>query len=175
MSALVSDSLAEAYKFYNLYSWEVAFGIRYGHSYIVMKHITTAKKELREDDTPVAPLYYSSGAEDDWEARQSTNRTAQLEGLAESGAMTSDGVLIKEPLIKRGRGGRFKSFLNGGCKKTATKDKRQEGDRPEGLSKQTTFCKRCRKPGHNSSTCMYKRGTISKKSRQLAVGSQLAF
>jgi hypothetical protein len=28
------DSLAEAYEFYNLYSWEVGFGIRYGHSYI---------------------------------------------------------------------------------------------------------------------------------------------
>jgi hypothetical protein len=71
--------------------------------------------------------------------------------------MTTDGVLIKEPLIKRGRGRpkatRFKSFLDGGCKKTATKGKRQDGDRPEGLSKQTTFCKRCRKPGHNSSTC----------------------
>jgi hypothetical protein len=72
--------------------------------------------------------------------------------------MTSDGVLIKEPLIKRGRGRpkatRFKSFLDGGCKKTATKDKQQEGDRLEGLFKQTTFCKRCRKPGHHSSTCM---------------------
>ncbi|KAM0929326.1 hypothetical protein ACQ4PT_001700 [Festuca glaucescens] len=124
---------------------------------IVMKHITAAKKELREDETPVAPLYYSSGAEDDGEGRRATNNRAQLEGLADSGAMTSDGVLIKEPLIKRGRGRpkatRFKSFLDGGCKKTATKDKRQEGDRPEGLSKQTTFCKRCRKPGHNSSTC----------------------
>jgi hypothetical protein len=125
---------------------------------IVMKHITAAKKELREDETPVAPLYYSSGAEDDGEGRRATNNRAQLEGLADSGAMTTDGVLIKEPLIKRGRGRpkatRFKSFLDGGCKKTATKDKQQEGDRLEGLFKQTTFCKRCRKPGHHSSTCM---------------------
>lgn len=28
------DSFAEAYEFYNMYSWEVGFGIRYGHSYI---------------------------------------------------------------------------------------------------------------------------------------------
>ena len=28
----VFDSLAEAYEFYNLYSWEVGFGIRYGKS-----------------------------------------------------------------------------------------------------------------------------------------------
>lgn len=27
---MVFDSRAEAYKFYNLYSWEVGFGIRYG-------------------------------------------------------------------------------------------------------------------------------------------------
>jgi hypothetical protein len=26
------DSLSEAYDFYNLYSWEIGFGIRYGHS-----------------------------------------------------------------------------------------------------------------------------------------------
>ncbi|XP_044947010.1 protein FAR1-RELATED SEQUENCE 8-like isoform X2 [Hordeum vulgare subsp. vulgare] len=26
------DSLAEAFKFYNLYSWEIGFGIRYGQS-----------------------------------------------------------------------------------------------------------------------------------------------
>jgi hypothetical protein len=121
---------------------------------IVMKHITAAKKELREDDTPIAPLYYSS---DDGDSRRSTNKTTQLEGLAESGAMTSDGMLIKEPLVKRGRGRpkatRFKSFLDGGCSKTAKKDKRNAVNRPEGLSQQTSFCKRCRKPGHNSSTC----------------------
>ncbi|KAM0853007.1 hypothetical protein ACQ4PT_051376 [Festuca glaucescens] len=29
---LVFDSLEEAYEFYNLYSWEVGFGIRYGRS-----------------------------------------------------------------------------------------------------------------------------------------------
>jgi hypothetical protein len=31
---LVFDSLEEAYEFYNLYSWEVGFGIRYGNSNI---------------------------------------------------------------------------------------------------------------------------------------------
>ncbi|KAM0918562.1 hypothetical protein ACQ4PT_009054 [Festuca glaucescens] len=124
---------------------------------IVMKHITAAKKELRQDDTPVAPLYYSSGGEDEGDTRRSHSRTTQLEGLADSGAMTSDGVTIKEPLVKRGRGRpkvtRFKSFLDAGGKKKAKKDKRDASDRPEGLSQQTTFCKRCRKPGHNSSTC----------------------
>jgi hypothetical protein len=29
---LVFDSLGEAYDFYNLYSWELGFGIRYGKS-----------------------------------------------------------------------------------------------------------------------------------------------
>lgn len=29
---MVFDSRAEAYKFYNLYSWEVGFGIRFGTS-----------------------------------------------------------------------------------------------------------------------------------------------
>ncbi|KAK1627198.1 hypothetical protein QYE76_001513 [Lolium multiflorum] len=70
--------------------------------------------------------------------------------------MTSDGMLIKEPLIKRGevaQGNKVKSFLDGGCCKTAKKDKRNAVDRPEGLSEQTSFCKRCSKPGHNSSTC----------------------
>jgi hypothetical protein len=55
------DSLAEAYEFYNLYSWEVGFGIRYGHSYIntekyrssqdlicqlEVKHVAISKKIL---------------------------------------------------------------------------------------------------------------------------------
>ncbi|XP_047079695.1 protein FAR1-RELATED SEQUENCE 5-like [Lolium rigidum] len=42
---------------------------------IVMKHITALKKELRQDDTPVAPLYYSSGGEDEGEGRRSHSRT----------------------------------------------------------------------------------------------------
>lgn len=87
---------------------------------IVMKNITAAKKELREDDTPVAPLYYSSGGEDEGDTRRSTARTTHLEGLDDSGAMTSDGVTIKEPLVKRGRGRpkvtRFKSFFDAGGK-----------------------------------------------------------
>jgi hypothetical protein len=33
-TGLVFDSLEEAYEFYNLYSWEVGFGIRYGNSNI---------------------------------------------------------------------------------------------------------------------------------------------
>jgi hypothetical protein len=33
-AGLVFDSLEEAYEFYNLYSWEVGFGIRYGNSNI---------------------------------------------------------------------------------------------------------------------------------------------
>jgi hypothetical protein len=122
---------------------------------VVMKHITAAKKELRLDDTPVAPLYYSSGGEDDGGARRSAAKPTQLEGLADSGAMTSDGVAIKEPLIRRGRGRpkatRFKSFLDGGGKQSGKKDK--GAATVAGLSKQTKFCKRCRKSGHNSSSC----------------------
>jgi hypothetical protein len=33
-TGIVFDSLEEAYEFYNLYSWEVGFGIRYGISNI---------------------------------------------------------------------------------------------------------------------------------------------
>jgi hypothetical protein len=33
-AGLVFDSLEEAYESYNLYSWEVGFGIRYGNSNI---------------------------------------------------------------------------------------------------------------------------------------------
>lgn len=125
--------------------------------HIVMKHVTAAKKELRENDTPVAPLYYSSCGEDDGEPRRSSYKSTHLEGLDDSGAMTSDGVLMKEPLVRRGRGRpkttRFKSFLDGGKKQTK-KGKSKLPDRPAGLSQQTSFCKRCRKPGHNSSTCV---------------------
>lgn len=124
--------------------------------HIAMKHITAAKKEIREDDTPVAPLYYSSGGEDEGGSRSSADRSTQLEGLADSGAMTSDGVTIMAPLVRRGRGRpqetRFKSFLDGVGKKKGNKGKGVS--RPEGLSKQTTSCKRCRKAGHNSATCL---------------------
>jgi hypothetical protein len=124
-----------------------------GKYHIVMKHITAAKKELRLRDTPAAPLYYSSGGEDDVGARKAAAKPTELEGLANTGAMTSDGVITKEPLVKRGRGRpkatRFKSFLDGGGKK----NKMDSSARPDGLSKQTKFCKRCRKPGHNSSSC----------------------
>jgi hypothetical protein len=37
------DSLAEAYEFYNLYSWEVGFGIRYGHSYTNDEHYKSSQ------------------------------------------------------------------------------------------------------------------------------------
>ena len=124
---------------------------------VLMRHITTAKKELREIETVAAPLYYSSGGENAGEARRKNGRTTQLEGLADIGAMTSDGVLIKEPLIRRRRGRpkvtRFKSFLDRGGKKTSTRNSKDAPPHPSGLSQQTTFCKRCRKPGHNSTTC----------------------
>jgi hypothetical protein len=38
------DSLAEAYEFYNLYSWEVGFGIRYGKSYTNGKHYRSSQE-----------------------------------------------------------------------------------------------------------------------------------
>ena len=38
------DSLAEAFEFYNLYSWEIGFGIRYGQSR------TNAKKSRTVQD-----------------------------------------------------------------------------------------------------------------------------
>ena len=39
----VIDSLAEADEFYNLYSWEVGFGIRYGHSYMNGEHYKSSQ------------------------------------------------------------------------------------------------------------------------------------
>jgi hypothetical protein len=38
------DSLAEAYEFYNVYSWEVGFGIRYGSSYTNGKGYRTTQE-----------------------------------------------------------------------------------------------------------------------------------
>jgi hypothetical protein len=40
------DSLPEAYDFYNIYSWEIGFGIRYGSS-----RINPAKSKIRQDIT----------------------------------------------------------------------------------------------------------------------------
>jgi hypothetical protein len=42
----VFDSLAEAYEFYNLYSWEVGFGIRYGRSNINKGNRYKSKQEI---------------------------------------------------------------------------------------------------------------------------------
>jgi hypothetical protein len=43
------DSLAEAHEFYNLYSWEVGFGIRYGKNY-------TNGKKYRSSQVPICQM-----------------------------------------------------------------------------------------------------------------------
>lgn len=121
----------------------------------VMKHITACKKELRETEAEAAPMYYSSECEGDAATHRQVDKPSRLPGLAESGPITSDGVVIKAPVVQKSRGRpkttRLKSFMDTGAKKKGKKPKL--ANRPEGLSKQTSFCKLCKLPGHNSSTC----------------------
>jgi hypothetical protein len=59
-AGLVFDSLEEAYEFYNLYSWEVGFGIRYGNSNINGGNKYKTKQIIECGNAVCRPTLYSN-------------------------------------------------------------------------------------------------------------------
>lgn len=125
---------------------------------VALKHFKAVREELclMADGKERADAYSSGDDAGSDRGASSMPATSQLAGLAAAGPITSDGVVMKEPLVNRPHGRpkvkRMQSFLDSGRAKKAKKAHALDV-RPQGLSKQTSFCSVWKGPGRNSSTC----------------------